>query len=269
LKKALLIWLLFLCSIELFAQETNLFDSVNTRKYARYLITAHQYKQAAEEFERLYFLSNENANYLPSLLYSLRKSNQEIAVVQRFQNTSLLNDQAFKEYLFCILKQEKPNSVIDLLNQRTNLDSNTRNTLLATTYIEQYKWKEANRMYSKIKCADKEKITTLINAAEMAKKKNPALAATLSAVVPGLGKLYTGNKKDALMSFIFVGVNAFQSYRYFNKKGIKSVGAWVFGSLATGFYLGNIYGSYKAALHKNKKINDAYQKQIFDITDMD
>ena len=269
MKKLLFILLLTSCGSKLLAQESNLFDSVNTRKFARYLITAHHYTQAAEEFERLYFLSNNNPAYLGSLLYSLRKANQDAMVLQRFSASQMLPDAAYKEYVFCMLKLNKSNDAIASINQRANLDTNTKNILIATSYMEQYKWSEAKRLYARTALPQHEKIMEVVQAAEHAKKKSAVAAAAMSAVIPGLGKLYTGNKKDALISFIFVGINSFQSYRYFHKKGVNSVGAWVFGSLATGFYLGNIYGSYKAALHKNKKINDAYKKQITELTDLD
>ena len=44
-----------------------------------------------------------------------------------------------------------------------------------------------------------------------------------------------------------------QSYAGFNKNGIESGYGWVFGTLATGFFIGNIYGSAKAANTRNMK----------------
>jgi hypothetical protein len=232
-------------------------------------LTTHQYKQASEEFNRLYFFSNQNPQYLPALMYALRKSDQESVVLQRFNAPTQLDDAAFKQFIYCMVKTNKTPEAITLVESRTNLDTNMRNNLLGMSYIDQYRWKEATKLFTRMSFAEKDKVLNILTETQHSGYKNKYLAAGLSAVVPGLGKLYTGNKKDALMSLIFVGVNGFQSYRYFNKKGVTSVGAWVFGSLATGFYLGNIYGAYKAAIHKNKKINDAYKKQIFELTDLD
>jgi hypothetical protein len=51
-------------------------------------------------------------------------------------------------------------------------------------------------------------------------------------------------------------VNIWQAYRGFSKSGKNSVYGWVFASLATGFYIGNIFGSHKSAKKYNKKIDD-------------
>lgn len=269
LKKQFILLFILLLGSKLAAWSQDLFDSTHTRQYANFLRLTHQYKQASDEYNRLYFFSNQQASYLPSLFYTLRKCDQEQNVLQRFTNPNDLNDAAFQQYVYCLVKTNKTKEAIQLVNARQNLDTNLRNSLLGMSYIDQYRWKDASLLYSRIPFPEKEKVQSILQQTAKSHYKSPVLAASLSAVVPGLGKLYTGNKKDALMSFIFVGVNAFQTYRYFHKKGIQSKGGWIFASLSTGFYLGNVYGSYKAAKHKNKKINDAYKKQIFELTDMD
>lgn len=86
--------------------------------------------------------------------------------------------------------------------------------------------------------------------------KSPFISGALSTIVPGLGKAYTGFWKDGAIALVFVSVNAWQSYRGFSKLGIHNADGWVFGSFAVGFYLGNIYGSVKAAIKHNKSAND-------------
>ena len=105
-KITLLVFVHFVATCSsLFAQD--LFDSTHTRQYAKYLLTTHQYKQALDEYNRLYFFSNQEANYLPSLIYALRKSDQELSVLQRFTNPDNLNDASFQQYIFCLVKANK------------------------------------------------------------------------------------------------------------------------------------------------------------------
>jgi len=56
-----------------------------------------------------------------------------------------------------------------------------------------------------------------------------------------------------LMSLLFIGVNAWQSYRGFSNDGIKSVRGWAFGVIASGFYTANLLGSWKSAILYNEK----------------
>ena len=84
-------------------------------------------------------------------------------------------------------------------------------------------------------------------------RKSPSVSTALSALVPGLGKIYSHDWKDGLLSLLFVATNAWQSYRGFSRNGIKSATGWVFGSLAVGFYSANLFGSWKSATIYNSK----------------
>lgn len=82
--------------------------------------------------------------------------------------------------------------------------------------------------------------------------KHPGIAAMGSALIPGLGKVYTRDYKDAAMSFLYISLSAYQVYRGLEKKN----GQWapysiIFAGIGSVFYLGNIYGSYKSALRFN------------------
>lgn len=79
------------------------------------------------------------------------------------------------------------------------------------------------------------------------KKKSPLLAGVLSAMIPGLGKVYTGKPGQALAAFIKtvpLAAIAFENYRV---NGFRSPQFFIFGSLFTLFYVGNIWGSSLSA----------------------
>ncbi len=83
----------------------------------------------------------------------------------------------------------------------------------------------------------------------------------MSAIIPGSGKAYASYWGDALMSLLFVSSNAWLSYRGFDEKGTDNVGAWLFGSLAMGFYVSNIWGSGKLVrTHNRTKLNNYYDE---------
>lgn len=97
-----------------------------------------------------------------------------------------------------------------------------------------------------------------MNRANHIRKKSPALAAGLSAVVPGLGKVYAGRPRHGLAAFLpcaVLGVEAAEAYR---RGGWKDPRFLICSSLFSVFYIGNIYGSaltVKAV--RNETINDA------------
>ena len=94
------------------------------------------------------------------------------------------------------------------------------------------------------------------------KYKSRFLAGSLSAIIPGMGKVYSGRWKDGIISLLFVAGTGYQAYRAFNDKGIESVYGWIMGSLSLGFYIGNIYGSAKAARLYNTKQDQFYREKV-------
>lgn len=75
------------------------------------------------------------------------------------------------------------------------------------------------------------------------KKKSGFVAGALSAIIPGLGKVYTGLPGQALASFLKVvplGIMTVENYR---NGGFKNAQFYIFGSLFSLFYIGGIWGS--------------------------
>ena len=85
------------------------------------------------------------------------------------------------------------------------------------------------------------------------KTKSPVKAGIFSAVIPGSGRVYTQDYTNGLLSLLFIGGSAWQSASRFKQNGITSVTGWIYGGIAFGFYLGNIYGSVKSAKKYNNK----------------
>lgn len=88
------------------------------------------------------------------------------------------------------------------------------------------------------------------------KYKSPALAACLSAVVPGLGKIYCGRFGEGISAFITVGALGAITAENWVKYGPKNWKTILFGSFAVLFHVGNIYGSYASVNIVNSEIDD-------------
>ncbi|MCF8266515.1 MAG: hypothetical protein K9I69_00440 [Ignavibacteriales bacterium] len=82
--------------------------------------------------------------------------------------------------------------------------------------------------------------------------KDPWRAAIYSAILPGAGKIYTGETGDGLTSLVVTGLLTYIA--------IDNLGAghdfrgYLFGALAAYFYAGNIYGSFNSAMISNASV---------------
>lgn len=89
--------------------------------------------------------------------------------------------------------------------------------------------------------------------------RSPALAGALSTVLPGLGYAYAGRGKTAIaaavINVLFIGtaVEAFRSKQYILGSTSAIIGS--------GWYFGNIYGSYSSAQKYNGVLKNFFLKQ--------
>lgn len=81
----------------------------------------------------------------------------------------------------------------------------------------------------------------LWNQEKKALKKSKFLA-VLFGLIPGGGKVYAGNFKSGIISFMTVGLLSVQALDAYNKKGVKSVSFVGYSILSTLFYAGSING---------------------------
>jgi hypothetical protein len=93
-------------------------------------------------------------------------------------------------------------------------------------------------------------------------RKSPVLAAALSMVVPGLGRVYIGRWPDGLMSFLLIGSTAALAAQGFSAEGQGSVRGWILGGIAGLLYAGNVYGSAIGAVVQRRDAEDALMQEV-------
>jgi TM2 domain-containing membrane protein YozV len=90
--------------------------------------------------------------------------------------------------------------------------------------------------------------------------KNPTKAALLSAVVPGLGKMYIGKFKLGMNVFILNSIFSYQTYESIHRFGMKHPISMINVILTSFFYAANIYGSYRdARFFKQERLQQFYE----------
>jgi len=234
-----------------FGQTDNYFSPKNTLKYANYLFNNFEYELAMNEYSSL--LSDYDF-VLKKYLISSNKSENYSHGISTFNSLNQVdNQQEVLDEYFKLLYLNR--SFDDLKKELANSDSKTAKRLkLSINLLNDRSIQSTDlEIFPELK-----KILLYKN---QVKKKSPLLAGIASTLLPGLGKLYTGYQKDALASFLFVGLNSYLSYRGFQKRGIKSGYGWIYSLAGFSFYVGNIYGSAKSAKTRNKQSKkDLYEK---------
>ncbi|OWY24032.1 hypothetical protein C7N43_04925 [Sphingobacteriales bacterium UPWRP_1] len=98
------------------------------------------------------------------------------------------------------------------------------------------------------------------------KRRSPALAGMLSAVVPGLGKVYAGKVKQGVASFFPIALLGLQAFENIHKRGIKNGFSIFYTGLFSVFYVGNIWGSVLSVQIKQQEIYHEIDNRIlFDL----
>ncbi len=241
-------------------------DLNHSKQFADYLYKTGQFQLASEEFERIVFLDSSNQNLKLKLINSHRKAKNFDQALGRFnlffgkQPIDISADFA-EEYVRLLILTKQDDEAYNYLSLNKSLKAEVRQTYQLASLLLQKKWDESFQYAMNYPVNSNKKnigLHLLAFEAKQLKYKKTGVAALMSAIIPGSGKAYTKNWKDAVISFIFVSINTWQAYRGFNKYGSESAYGWVFAGLATGFYIGGIYGSAKSATKYNINIDDEF-----------
>ncbi len=97
-------------------------------------------------------------------------------------------------------------------------------------------------------------------------RRSPLVAGMLSAVVPGLGKMYAGKKGEGVAGMLYTLAFGATAYDFYRGGGPRSAMFIVSSSIAAIFYIGNIWGSVTAVHRKNREFNhEIDQRILFDM----
>lgn len=98
------------------------------------------------------------------------------------------------------------------------------------------------------------------------KHRSPFVAGLLSAVVPGLGKVYAGKPKQGIASFFPVALLGVQAFENIHKRGIKNGFSIFYTGLFSVFYIGNIWGSaLSVQIKQQERYHEIDNHILFDL----
>ena len=269
--------LFLFCSHPSLCFSQDLYSQEQSQKYAGYLFSSQQYTLAAEEFERLVYFDKNNLRYKYKLIKSYRLSgnlNMGIKRVYYFYGTSIdtMPQMLASEFVKLQILSDSLSVVENFIQQNNKMASEYKAVIQSCDLLLRGNYKSADLLVKESVLKFPEfpsAVKTLTETATSMKLKSPFLAAGFSVIIPGSGKFYTGNWSDGVVSLLFVAGNAWQAYRGFNKHGIKSAYGWVFAGLSASFYIGNVFGSAKAAKRYNKNKKNGIDNQVFEFVRSD
>jgi tetratricopeptide (TPR) repeat protein len=267
MKKTLLLTIFLVSSFIVSAQQ-DLYNYENSRRFGEYLLKSGQFELATKEYERLVFLNPTNDTLKLNLLKAYRLNERFETGILRTQQlypaTESLPFPHTVEYSKLLMNDRQWTTANAFWDKSENMPADDKQLFKTSASIFNTDF-EAAKSYLRL-INDSTNVLAvnynrIVDEGLYGKRKSPFLAGALSTVTPGLGRVYSGDWKDGLVSLIFTAGMAFQSYRGFDQGGIKSAKGWIYGGVGAGFYLGNIYGSVKSAKNKNKKKTNLLQHE--------
>ncbi|MCK5136952.1 MAG: hypothetical protein KAR19_14290 [Bacteroidales bacterium] len=256
------------------AHPQDLLDYSNSLKYADYLYKTHQYNLSSVEYERVVFLEPTDTLAKLKLVRSYRYMKNYTTALERIDNffphsLDYLPEAFSDEYIRIMLYENQYQEASVFLQNNMTLNGVAKTEYQLGILVMQHQWSEAKHFADEsidllAKTEKFESLYSLTANGLSTQYKSPALAVSLSAIIPGAGKVYTKNWKDAIYSFLFVTTFSWLAYNSYADNGL-SFNSVLFGSIALSFYSANIYGSYRSAIKFNEKINQLYKKEAEDI----
>lgn len=256
-----LLCILFITTAAIQAQVNRQVDELHTersiRLFAAHLFCEHDFLRAALEYDRL--LSSgyaDTAAFFAAISYQHNGSYQKAAErLGSIEMTSSFYTNAKTEYLKTLFIAGSYNQ---LLSEEVNYES--ENDTIITAYnrlaffsqlLSDGDTKELSQPPAALFANETASLDSVVTPYYDPGYRSPTVAALLSAVIPGSGKIYTGYFGDGITSLLVTGLLGFLSYDNFQQE--NTFRGWLFGGLTAFFYAGNIYGSaVSAKLHNTE-----------------
>jgi TM2 domain-containing membrane protein YozV len=262
---------IFFCSV-FYGQENDsgkidIYSPSSIKKFADYLFCQSDYLRSSEQYEiYLSKVYNDTVAFKVGLGYEfIGNYKKSLSVWKSVNHNSVFFDDS-KFQIFKTFFLLGDNSLLLQAAQKERSDS------LFKYYINVNQLAYASYLLSKKKMPSINKLKTYFNGTELYSMekfynwkndppyKSPVLALVMSAVIPGLGKIYSDQIGDGIAAFIVNSLFGYLAYYGFHDK--RTFEGVLFTAVGGFFYAGNVYGSYSAAQIYNAKITFDFTRTV-------
>jgi TM2 domain-containing membrane protein YozV len=251
---------------QIFSQQIDFNSPQNIKLFADYLFCDQDYLRAIDEYEKyLLVFADDSIQFKIAVGYSaMNDQSNAYKKLSSIKKTSSFYEQSKIEILKSFYLQSIDSNFYSFADVLINSRSPFSN--------DAYRLKNTSMLLIKDELLDKEKFLIPFENEEKNKlsnfydlKNNPpykseAWAGILSAIIPGVGKIYTQEYADGITAFILTGLFAYLAYTNFEHD--HPTRAWIFTAIGAGFYAGNIYGSVASAQIFNARVNFEFDEGV-------
>ncbi len=262
----LIFLVLILTSINFAQDEINYFSNENRLRFGDYLFCDNDYLRAIDEYKLV--LKEKNSDSLKlkiALAYQKlgKYYESENSLKELFNSQQLHNDAKF-EYAKTLYLSKRFSLLNELVSDNSFIETSKRNEIQKLHHLTQLyslqAIEDSSKFFQPFNQNESVELLKFYIRKQNLENKSPALAAILSAVIPGLGKIYTGNYGDGITAFLLTGVLTFLSIDNFHAQ--HDFRGWLFAGLAAYFYAGNIYGSAASAQLFNANLRITFDNEL-------
>ncbi|MGD8781651.1 MAG: hypothetical protein PVH88_22130 [Ignavibacteria bacterium] len=266
LNSLLIIFLFSISSLNIKAQDNSLFSVNNRIKFGNSLFCEEDYYRAVDEYiEALKEVNNDTLRF--KVAYSLMKMGRYAEAEDYYKglffNSTLEEEARFGFYQSSFFRRDYK-AFRDLVTSERYMPENRKHAIYRLYYASQYLQEnmlpDTNEVKKVFAGKYHQSLMQLYRNKANPEYKSPWTAAILSTVIPGAGKVYTGNYMDGIFSFILNGLFIWLAYDNFdnnrNERGVYMSLIWGF------LYAGNIYGSAASAQNYNAGIRFNFNNDI-------
>jgi len=255
----------------------------NHYRFGKYLFSDNDFERAISELNKALFFNEfvgfnkgDSIHYLIGVSYTkigdYNLSNRYLSHVSNNDST-LYGNAVFQSSKNYFLKRNYDSTILYCRSfSNGNLlpkYSNKLTILLALSYLLLNNTDTASAELKKANLIDL-KVCNYCTELKNFKPKSAFLAGTLSALVPGTGKIYTHNLEHGLVSMFAIGLIGYRTVIEYNSGGIGSAGFIIFGTIFLITYTANIIGSaVSAKLYNKKHYNEIHSKVLDFVNEFD
>lgn len=270
--KLILVSLLFLNSIAV--AQTDTLPNRNLEFY-NYLINSKLYDDARVLLKSNDFIASQspnNYNYCMGwYYYNTNRLDSTATFFRKVNPTSNFYNKSIFWATYSLMHTNQVDDAIQLITPVAFNDSlllALKNLELSGAYLLNRNLKEFDTFSSKYTykyydlSKEEKTLNNIYNDIYNFKQKSPLLAGLLSAIVPGLGKIYAKKIGSGFSAFFTVSILGSITIENINKNGIKSVSSIATGTLFLMAYSANIYGSVYSVKSYRDEFNEMVDYRI-------
>ncbi|NJD21210.1 MAG: hypothetical protein FIA82_00860 [Melioribacter sp.] len=248
------------------ATDGNILSFQNRLRFGNYLYYEKDYLRAADEFKE-YLRSESNDTIVFRLANSYFQIGRYTEAANNFKGLffgSQLSEEArlmFYESVFFQNDYKLFRVLAEEQNFGSSIYSKDIERLKYISYfLDNSRLPEENLVLKSFPDSVQSRLLNFYQQKKFPKYKSITTSVILSTLIPGAGKIYTGEVGDGITSLIATALTTYLAITNF--KADHQFRGWMFSGLAAFFYAGNIYGSAASAQIYNARIQFNFDNEV-------